>query len=481
MLILPLPRAPNWRRPPVVTLFIIIVCTAIYFVAQGRDTQLQTEAWRFYFASELADVELPLYRNWLNQRGQDVPAEPDEPRARMVAQVQLAQAMMEEAAFMRELRHGPLRPQSADWADKRARFDALLQAPVSTRYGFSPANPAPATWVTHMFLHGSESHLLGNMVVLFIAGYMVEEVVGGLVFLLLYLLAGIGACAFDFALHAGRVGVGIGASGAISGIMALYVGLFRLQRVRFFYWILFYADFFRAPALVILPLWVLNEAWQMWSNPGSHINYAAHIGGFLSGALLAGAWLLISRRRVEASVTEATLHDPVQGELDAVAGLIAALRLEPALQRLGALLDRHPQDARVARYYFNVARTQPGAAHLHKAAGVLLQQRDPTGELTRDVVREYLKLAGPAPQLAPDLLASTARRLLRGGFAAEGEPLLRALYAAAPRHPLVPELLLLQARLLQRQGDHDRLQATLARLRDDFPDSEEARLSRHWS
>ena len=45
----------------------------------------------------------------------------------------------------------------------------------------------------------------------------------------------------------------VGASGAISGVMAMYLAVFRLKKIEFFYWFFFFVGYFRAPALLILP------------------------------------------------------------------------------------------------------------------------------------------------------------------------------------------------------------------------------------
>src|SRR5437667_142198 len=97
----------------------------------------------------------------------------------------------------------------------------LLTSPsFAGAFGFSPARAwqYPWTFVTYMFLHAGIPHILFNMLVLFVFGSSVEDRMGGRLFLLFYLLCGIGGAASSFILRQ-RVPVSqiIGASGAVLG------------------------------------------------------------------------------------------------------------------------------------------------------------------------------------------------------------------------------------------------------------------------
>lgn len=478
MLILPVPRAPDWRRPPIMTLLLIALCTLIFFGVQGQDQAREKAAWVYYLQSSLPQIEQPLYHDWLERSGGlgRIPAAED--LNTVSGRVAFARQIQNDAAFLAELKHGQLRPQQEGWAVQRLTFEQKLQAPVSTRYAFSPAEPRAITWLSHMFLHASEDHLLGNMIVLFIVGYLVEEVLGAGLFLLFYVLAGVGAAGFDLLLNASRIEGGIGASGAIAGVMALYVSLFRLQRIRFFYWILVYADFFMAPALLILPVWIGNEAWQMWAHPDSHVNYAAHMGGFISGGLLAGIWLLLRRKTLPAMpLAEATAS--AEEELAPIQPLINTLQLERALPQLQDLARRHPQHLKVLGRYYHVSKLMPGTPQLHEAAALLLAVPDSGSHDCRSLLREYLQLCKNQAQLPPALLADLARRLLRAGHVEEGDWLVRALTVAAPAHHALPALMLQQARWSHQCGDQRGLAVKLQALRSAFPESEEAAMSQH--
>ncbi len=147
------------------------------------------------------------------------------------------------------------------------------------------------TLFTSMFMHGGWEHLFGNMLFLYIFGDNVEHRMGSGKFLLFYLLCGLGA---DFAQIAATALFGgnqfipsLGASGAISGVLAGYLVLFPQQRVR----VLMFNTLQQVPAFVAIGAWFL---FQLVSGLGvlgdssqvGGVAYAAHIGGFVLGFIL---------------------------------------------------------------------------------------------------------------------------------------------------------------------------------------------------
>jgi membrane associated rhomboid family serine protease len=151
----------------------------------------------------------------------------------------------------------------------------------------------PYALFTAMFGHASWAHIVGNMVFLAVFGPRVEDRFGRVRFLLVYLLAGLGADAlFDgttlgFGSATDAAAPGIGASGAISGVLAAYVVAHPFERI--LVWTL-PALFLRIPALGLLGVWFILQALEgayALSNPNLTVGTAfmAHVGGFLVGAL----------------------------------------------------------------------------------------------------------------------------------------------------------------------------------------------------
>ena len=157
--------------------------------------------------------------------------------------------------------------------------------------------PWPAALITSMFGHGSWAHLVGNMVFLLVFGPAVEDALGKVRYLTLYVIAGLAAglthavVMLSFSPQDAVIPA-IGASGAISGVLAAYVVVRPFRRV--LVWVM-PAFFLRIPALAVLGAWFLLQAVQgsmgLVSPQHSSVAFFAHVGGFVAGLVLATAWL----------------------------------------------------------------------------------------------------------------------------------------------------------------------------------------------
>ena len=129
----------------------------------------------------------------------------------------------------------------------------------------------PWTIITSIFLHGGVEHLLYNMLALALFGSVLEKIIGGRKFLILYFASGIvsgfGSILFYRA--------SIGASGAIFGVM----GTLAILRPRMSVW-LTYAPMPMALAVV---LWIIGNFVGLFA-PGE-VAYAAHLFGLGFGLL----------------------------------------------------------------------------------------------------------------------------------------------------------------------------------------------------
>jgi len=151
-------------------------------------------------------------------------------------------------------------------------------------------DPFWLTLFSSMFLHAGWTHILGNMLFLFVFGIHVERSMGGPRYLVFYLICGLGANALEIATSAGSNLPGLGASGAISGVLAAYLLLYPASHVRtliplgFLYWAA------RVPAWVFIGLWFLLQLFSGLASisdaTSGGVAYSAHVGGFVTGLLL---------------------------------------------------------------------------------------------------------------------------------------------------------------------------------------------------
>jgi membrane associated rhomboid family serine protease len=170
---------------------------------------------------------------------------------------------------------------------------ALVPCEFTGQCAIAAGAPTPF-WIslfTSMFIHGGWDHILGNMLFLGVFGIHVERSMGALRFLLFYFVCGLGASALEIATSAGSSVPGIGASGAIAGVLAGYLLMYpsshidSLLPLGMFYWPA------RVPAWVFIGLWFLYQlALSVISfgnlEAGGGVAYSAHVGGFITGLVL---------------------------------------------------------------------------------------------------------------------------------------------------------------------------------------------------
>ena len=175
-------------------------------------------------------------------------------------------------------RGGGAAPESAMPADFRPRM--IDQAP----------GPFPI-WLTlfsAMFLHGSPLHLAGNMLYLWIFGDNVEEVLGTVRYVLTYLACGLIGTLCQIGANPDSLIPSLGASGAIAGVMGMYIIWFPHNRVR----VLVFQFITEMPALFVIGLWIAMQLWEGYGalghvGEGGGVAYLAHVGGALTGIFAA--------------------------------------------------------------------------------------------------------------------------------------------------------------------------------------------------
>jgi membrane associated rhomboid family serine protease len=156
--------------------------------------------------------------------------------------------------------------------------------------GVVPVDFHASSLITSMFLHGSWSHVIGNMWYLWIFGDNVEDRVGHGRFIVFYLLCGVGAALGQVAIDPTSTLPMIGASGAIAGVMGAYFVLYPRSRVlTLLPWI--FIQIVELPATVLLGFWFLMQLFSAGaiavtaSTHGGGVAFMAHVAGFVLGAL----------------------------------------------------------------------------------------------------------------------------------------------------------------------------------------------------
>lgn len=148
-----------------------------------------------------------------------------------------------------------------------------------------------------MFLHGGWFHIISNMWVLFIFGDNIEARMGGIRYLVFYLLSGVTAALLQtYILPASQVPM-IGASGAVAGVLGAYLILYPQSRIASLVPIFFIFTLIEIPAFIFLVFWFISQLYSgLFAIQGdaSGIAWWAHVGGFLFGIFVA----FFFRRRI---------------------------------------------------------------------------------------------------------------------------------------------------------------------------------------
>jgi len=172
-------------------------------------------------------------------------------------------------------------------------FSAYALIPAKVMLGLDgrlPWSDVVTPFFSSMFLHGGWLHLIGNMWYLWIFGDNVEDTLGPVRFLLFFLLTGLAAGITHVALNPASTIPTVGASGAISGVLAGYAVLFPHARVLTLVPLGFFLRVMELPAVVLLIIWVVLQVLSGLVSFGMEqaggVAWGAHVGGFVAGLVL---------------------------------------------------------------------------------------------------------------------------------------------------------------------------------------------------
>ena len=171
--------------------------------------------------------------------------------------------------------------------------------PFVKEFGFVPSQLSTHTArlgllsvFSAMFMHGGWGHLLGNMWFLHIFGNNIEDRLGHMRYLFLYLVTGCGAAFLQFIIAPASPVPMIGASGAISGVLGAYLVFYPRSTVTTFIPLGLFSRIIEVPAAFYLGIWFLMQLLTGVSSLGGAeaqaggVAFFAHVGGFVAGLLL---------------------------------------------------------------------------------------------------------------------------------------------------------------------------------------------------
>jgi len=146
------------------------------------------------------------------------------------------------------------------------------------------------TILTAMFMHGSWSHIIGNMVFLWAFGPEVEDLMNPRRYAMFYLLGGLAAMLAEVAADPTSTTPNLGASGAIAAVMGAFLVTYPRDRIRSLLVIFVFLRVTYIPAALLVGVWFLLQFLSLGAvaqQPTDGVAYAAHVGGFIFGAVTA--------------------------------------------------------------------------------------------------------------------------------------------------------------------------------------------------
>ncbi len=474
MLIIPIEQKLDSNRPPVATVMLIILNCLVFFGYQAQDYVHMDQALAFYHESGLIEYERQPYGEYLKEKDRDLYQEytEDDPEY-------AAEWIVQDTEFAHYLSHDYF-PKHTDaglaWMDARAQLDVIIGQLSYIQYGLIPSQLNPLDLLTHMFLHSDIGHIFFNMLFLFIYGFSLEVALGRLWFLGIYMLSGIGGGILFAAMSPHSLTPLVGASGAIFGLLGMYLGLYGMKKIRFFFSVGFYAHHFKAPALLLLPYWGLIELYDQLTNPGN-VAHFAHIGGLLVGF---AAVYAAKNRLIEidhAYIEKVDTDEPFRKLYDKLLRQLENIDFTAAKKTVQELLQLKPGDARLLKHQFDLWKLKPASEGFESAAHQIFSAD--LADITeirglQYMAADYEKLSTKRTALTTKERINLFNALLKKGETEPAQKQLDELIADPAAQPKVPSLILRLAITFAAQGDKRRAGIYLDKVRDKYPDSEAA-------
>lgn len=486
MFILPLSGKLSRRNPPYITLGIILLNVFVFFVFQSGDNKKYAEAVDYYFKSGLAQIEVDKYLEYSPSSAEDIKILSQNPEKKISDEEKLYlhyEKMMGDDTYIIKLKNEQIiTPDDkvyTEWKKLRTEYDVRLSRVVFIKYGFTPAYINIPSVIVHMFLHGDFMHLLGNMIFLWLVGCVLELGCGRKIYTIIYFIGGLCSAGLFYLIYMNSTGPCIGASGAISGLIGAYTVLYGKRKIKVFYSLGFYFNYASVPAIILFPVWVGNELFQLLFGGVSNVAYVAHIGGLLSGGGL-GYLVLRFTDTVNNDVFDEDPKDKIPGILEEALQLIASLDLDKARPLIEQILEIDPHNREALVQLFNVDKYSPGEERFHQTSNRLLTHlsRDKTAfDLLNSYYKEYCSISKP-PRLSLSFLSRIASIFAEHQYLKESEQIMALLMRSRPGYEKIPHGILVLGRAYLKQGISEKAKKCLEIICKKYPGSSESKIAK---
>ncbi|MDY6787856.1 MAG: rhomboid family intramembrane serine protease [candidate division WOR-3 bacterium] len=279
-MIIPIGNTGNLRRAPFITIGLIVICILVYMFIRPSIAKHD----RMFMEERTEYVNLVV--EWLiaeeEYSYEDMIANPDK----------LSDEIESPSVEITSEYYDDIQRAKEEMEEARSKH-------IFYTLGVSRNNMNPVKFISSIFTHASLPHLLGNLWFLLLLGANVEDTYGRFNFLVFFILSGIVSSVIFILSQQDPSNPLIGASGAIAGVMGVFMIRHFTTKIKFFYFFFPVRPLmgtFRLMAGIVLPLWFIQQITDALNESNSQVAFMAHIGGFIFGV---GSALIIEHFNIE--------------------------------------------------------------------------------------------------------------------------------------------------------------------------------------
>lgn len=438
------------RTIPYCTAVLVLINLFVFIAFQQKDDLYIRKAYEYYFTSGLAKIE---YQAYQRHTGQNTSTDISSPQGMLKVM-----DMQRDQEFAWKLWQGEIitnaHPNHEQWQSTRQEFQHLKNKSIASSWGFVPAEPQARSLLAYMFLHGGWMHLLGNMVFLWLSGCLLEQARGKIAVLAIYLLGGCAAAGVFWGLNTQGLIALVGASGSISALMGALTVVYGMRKIKVFLALGFYFNYFRMPAIALLPFWIGNELYQnIQHGESSNVAYMAHFGGLLGGALL-GLAAKTLRPEIPTPSDDTPAADPAEELLQSAIQHMRQLEFGAARELLQEAIRISPHHLHAYRQLHILEKSVGNPEKIRHSGGMLLRMLAGRNEYN-EAVSIYEDLRSQEVILDdPEVLSTLFPALMAASRLDLAEEIATKMAREHLNHPALPTMLIQLGHKLDQAGHH---------------------------
>jgi len=480
---IPVEKKPQWQNPPILTILLILISSGCYFTWQTNDTASEAASFQYYISSGLASIEVPAYIQYLQSHNKPVTnlkdlLMKDKQRGYRAA----LQKLIVDGAFLKQLQNNQIirtdNPKFTQWQQRYKEFNRLKERIVKYRFGLKPYDYNLESLVIHNFLHDSVNHLVLNMIFLFMFGFIIELAIGRAAYLFVFLSSGIMSAFTLVLINPQSAHWVVGASGAIAGLVGFYTMLYGLRKIKFFYSVIVYFGYVTAPALMLLPVWLIYELINQFYF-SDQVSNLSHIGGLAFGAFLGFIYKRYPQLIHQQTLEDNSLQLQFKKKFQLAINNIAQLKFNTAHKILNELLINQPNNFEIIKQLYNLEKINPHTDQYHVFTHQLIKlaiDRSGNEKFIHSIYKEYSNIAKPSAKFTTDLLYSLARIFSTNNYMDDAGKICLYLLKNDDSTDKQPELLLGVINGFKKINNPEQLAYYKNLLLNKFPESKQAKI-----